>query len=817
MVVPADLFAAGQPGVFVRVALLAPREVEWQVHIVAHQPGGKQADLFAGKDLAATADKAGWIRGQRSDWMDLTPLLGKGVPSVRFMFETRPTLEGKGVEARFEVSTAANEAAIVRSITDHDPGRVIALRVPADLAGGRKWLLSIREDTQRRLEEVKAMKLPEGPLPRRIWCLTGFRSNGQFYTDPAIARMDFDIIKMLGMNAYWEQNGGQPGELQKMAEARGIDRTTVYWRNVEGLPRDKDGIVRLDYDALAKHIGQVYRRDIENTRKAHPYGVPQAVVDLMDEPTGMAFGGPEYEEAFRRYCRENRLAADFFGKPSWDEVKPPRLNWWSYFKDRAALDARDLHARRLWYWAVRHWNYATARMYALATKAVQDSAGDVAVGTRVNFGPPWWYDYGTLPRGIDAFEFGKVQGVTLGFNEDWIGLGNPRIPLEIDTFLMDWSRAAARPAEPLIGCYITRDADRAAVKLRTFACLARNAKIFDFYYYGPSYTHFDPWSDNRAMAQGVGELLRDIGQVDELLWDGRPPRAEVALLYSKSWPVWKEDDTEQVEQMMTYVALLHAGIPVDIVSDEQVVEGWLDRGKYKVLYVVNESIPAAALATLEKWVEGGGRVWASGWAGMKDEYNTSTQAWNNMLGVKDRSWKTVGDTKRLGEVLKSDDWRRPAFAREVTMEPAAQAVGRIALARNYGKGVVTIVPRTAGKEYLDSATTAEGKLAKAATFPAGEKRDVFARFAADSAVTVPARTSVGQILAWPLWTKDKGVVLLANFSGKPVENMVVQFRAPMPVSKVRSLRTGEVKFTKDLREYALTLPMGEVTDVLVVE
>ena len=85
------------------------------------------------------------------------------------------------------------------------------------------------------------------------------------------------------------------------------------------------------------------------------------------------------------------------------------------------------------------------------------------------------------------------------------------------------------------------------------------------------------------------------------------------------------------------------------------------------------------------------------------------------------------------------------------------------------------------------------------------------------ACTRPRGTSVSQILAWPLWTQQKGVVLLANFSGQPTEKLVVQFRSPVPVSKVRSLRTGEVRFTKDQREYKLTMPMGEVTDVLVVE
>ena len=481
MLVPISGFGAVPPGVFVRVALVSPREVQWRMHIVAHQPGGKQADLFDGKNLDATAAKAGWIAERQSNWMELTSLLGKGVPSVRFLFETRPALEGKGVEARFDVATAANEAAIVRSITDHDTGNVIALRLPVDLARDRKWLLSIREDTQRRLDEVKALKLPDGPLPRRIWCLTGFRSNGQFYTDPAIAQMDFDIIKMLGMNGFWEQNGGQPGELRKMAMAHGIDRSTVYWRSVETPPRDAKlgGAAPLKWDSLQQYIDRSYTDGVTHTRQAHPNGMPLLIADLMDEPAGQSFDGAEYQQEFRSFLQQRGFSPDFFGKLSWSEVVPPRLNWREFFKIREQIVGKaraenqpsHIFLRRLFYWSAVFWNHSTARLYALATRKVEELAP--GVGTRVNFGPPWWYDYGTLPRGIDAFAFGKLRGVSLGFNEDWCGNGNPRVPMELNTLLIDWSRAAARPAEPLLGCYITRDANRTAVKLRTFACLAR--------------------------------------------------------------------------------------------------------------------------------------------------------------------------------------------------------------------------------------------------------------------------------------------------------------------------------------------------------
>ena len=215
-------------------------------------PEESRPNCLPERTAATAAAQVGWIAAPRSDWIELTSLLGSGVPSVCFLFETQPELGGRGVEARFEVATAANEAAIVRTITEHDPGNVIALRLPAHPARDRKCLLSIREDTERRLAEVRALNLPDGPLPRRIWCLTGFRSNGQFYTDPAIAQMDFDIIRMLGLNGFWEQNGGQPGDLRKLAASHGLDRSTVYWRSVETPPREPrlNGAVPLKWDSL---------------------------------------------------------------------------------------------------------------------------------------------------------------------------------------------------------------------------------------------------------------------------------------------------------------------------------------------------------------------------------------------------------------------------------------------------------------------------------------------------------------------------------------------------------------------------------------
>src|SRR6185503_20413487 len=96
-------------------------------------------------------------------WIDLTGKLKEGsLATVSFYFEPKESFP-KGVKAQFDVATAAVDATIVRSITDHDPGNVISLRIPTDLTKDKQWLLSIREDAQRRLDQIRSFKLPAGP------------------------------------------------------------------------------------------------------------------------------------------------------------------------------------------------------------------------------------------------------------------------------------------------------------------------------------------------------------------------------------------------------------------------------------------------------------------------------------------------------------------------------------------------------------------------------------------------------------------------------------------------------------------------------
>ncbi len=63
----------------------------------------------------------------------------------------------------------------------------------------------------------------------------------------------------------------------------------------------------------------------------------------------------------------------------------------------------------------------------------------------------------------------------MAFNEDWIGNGGPRWPLESNSLLAAWNEVPVRYVDPPApaGGFMTRDANRTAVKLRTFGFLSR--------------------------------------------------------------------------------------------------------------------------------------------------------------------------------------------------------------------------------------------------------------------------------------------------------------------------------------------------------
>ena len=74
------------------------------------------------------------------------------------------------------------------------------------------------------------------------------------------------------------------------------------------------------------------------------------------------------------------------------------------------------------------------------------------------------------------------------------------------------------------------------------------------------------------------------------------------------------------DRMHTWLALAHAQIPVDILSERDVTDGELAR--YKVCYLSGPNLTRAAAAKLRAWVEAGGTLWITAGAASRDEFNS---------------------------------------------------------------------------------------------------------------------------------------------------------------------------------------------------
>ena len=286
-----SLALAACADVHVRVTLLEPANTPYKVQVVAHPDYWSNTCFFVGQTQSG-ADTTKYVSlpgadvlqkreaevqpvaaGQSTPWIDISQYVtGNDLATVQFFIVPAAQFNKTGVKARIDVATAPADKDIVRAIIERDPGNIIAVRVPRDPVKEKEWLVSIREDSVRRLKEIQALNLPAGPLPRKIWMMTGFRSWGM-YTDPAIAESDFKVIQALGMNGFWDFNA----ELWPLGQKYGIDRTTVFWRTAGHPPAAK-----LDWAELEKHLDDAYQRDIAGARKIFGDTIPPAVADLMD-------------------------------------------------------------------------------------------------------------------------------------------------------------------------------------------------------------------------------------------------------------------------------------------------------------------------------------------------------------------------------------------------------------------------------------------------------------------------------------------------------------------------------------------------------
>jgi hypothetical protein len=96
--------------------------------------------------------------------------------------------------------------------------------------------------------------------------------------------------------------------------------------------------------------------------------------------------------------------------------------------------------------------------------------------------------------------------------------------------------------------------------------------------------------------QAIWQALEEVGMFDDLVATGvATPHAQVALLYSEAADIWFGTiGTPSASKRATYIALRHAGIPVDLLIDTDVTSGALNH--FSALYVDDAQVPEQVMA-----------------------------------------------------------------------------------------------------------------------------------------------------------------------------------------------------------------------------
>jgi hypothetical protein len=573
---------------------------------------------------------------------------------------------------------------------------------------------------------------------------------------------------------------------------------------------------------------------------------PKALDALEKNPAALA--------RFRQYLRDQNMKPGDFGAKEWSEVKPAGRS-----------RATDVGGQHLFYWTMRFFAWDSARHFANATKALEkEFYPGVPVYTNWNFFAGRLYVPGPVANnadktspdaamgGHDWLEFGRMRGSTMLWTEDWFG----------DAKAYQWSfycaklRSAAEKGGVQFGGYVIPRtagdrADGIAQKIMTIA--GSGGKGIKYFVFGPEYNFpGNCYSERAALLPKMAEAHKMIGAAERVLWPGKRPKPQVAILMPKSAQIWDAKDQKvakgvsdatnhnlngatvdyMAEVFNLYLALQHANVPADFVEEEDLSKDGLKA--YKVVYVTAPNVPHENQLGLLEWAKAGGHVVTVAGAMRADRYDRPCDAFWKDLGIKESEHPrqliaSAAALKTAGAVDDSNMISVPAFGARTELTPKKDVIqlahwqggGAAVVYANVGAGRVFHFGFTPGLSYWRSQTGTKDQLpvgfseplrnlicaSATGAYPAPRMRAV---------VTLPVTVDV-PLVETPLLLSEKGAaVTVLNWTGDPVESLECAARVPFKAARVTSVTKGKLTFAQEKDAVKFALPLGAV-DVVIIE
>ncbi len=543
---------------------------------------------------------------------------------------------------------------------------------------------------------------------------------------------------------------------------------------------------------------------------------------------------------FHAYLCEQGLTTGDVGATSWDGVRM-----------RGMIGADDLPARKLAYWSQRFIPHESALFFARCTRALEEAFyPGMPVAVNWNFFAGRCYapgGSGNNPKrnhpeaamaGHDWFEFGRLRGATCLWTEDWFS----------DDHSWQWSYyseklRSASPTGSFGGYIVPRSAGGRPDGLvyKTLALAGHGAKQIKYFAFGPEYEFpGNCWSQAGGHFAAMVKATRVVGAAEALLYPGKPLPRQVGILHHLSAQMWDKpgiiDATNpdmnrscaaySAEMFDLYLALMHAQVPVEFLSEEDVIAG-AKIGNLKVLYVTAPNVPEEAQKVIAGWVAKGGILFTTSWAAAFDRYDVPCGALDKVRGVKEQNggaknifgnvWNASMTENHSGELGGGPC----AYTRGTLTLKGAEVVSRYgdgspAATRNrHGKGAAIHAGFMPGISYLRTFTRQP-----ASFLVPGERTDDARRFilAPIEMAGVQRPVDVDRpFVEVPVLASEKGMaVTVLNWNNAPQRGVKLRIRTARPVRSVTSALGAAVTYSGGNDQVDVAMDIATV-DVLLVQ
>lgn len=374
-------------------------------------------------------------------------------------------------------------------------------------------------------------------------------------------------------------------------------------------------------------------------------------------------------------------------------------------------------------------------------------------------------------------------------------------------------RAMARYAGNPPENYVISDGNRgytpAYVELTSYAMAAQGFDSLSYYTLG--YPHECNIFGYPEILKAIKRVSYNLGAVEDKLLEAEVLPADVAIGWSMTTDVWDMAEPLEVtfgpgnciypqERQNLYLLLRHLQTPVDILSEEDVIEGRLKN--YKVYVLAGDHLSCQAAKILKEWVAAGGCLVSVAGGGLLDEYDRPQDTLKEVFGIKEARLDKKAQALRnklellhahpLDEIIFTGKATLPVYGYRQSFEAGSgQVIGSYgngqaaAVLNSYGQGKALIIGALPGTAYLAGAFPRKpygrgGGDLSSYIFPDYQKgvRELIGTLLPSACIKASVSISREPMVEVNLLRDKKNAnryyAALVNFSGKPIKNLAVE-------------------------------------------